>query len=447
MAPHLFPEPGDTLRMVRTGVAVMPEQTIAEGAQGIVYRGRIESGGPIAIKWYRPSPHAPGLREALKRLVSYGSPHEAFAWPLDLVESVEVEGFGIVMPLIEPGFRSLAQVLGAKEQPTFRVLVALARELVDAFAALHARGVCYRDINFGNLLVDPDSCAVAIVDNDNIGAETSEGFVLGTLRFMAPEVIRYESAPSTVSDLHSLAVFLYYLLVHGHPLEGERVEASYNWDDPHHVSETELAVQHFGVRPLFVFDPEDDSNRPVPGDPMWTWWGIYPKFMQQLFVNAFTTGLHDASLSGRVTEGVWRRALVRLADCVQVCSCTAALFWDPDDPEKRCWHCGAVVPPPMLLVLPRHTVVLSDGGAITSHHLANDRNFREVKATVEQHPQDPNGLVMRNLTPAAWTVYPHGEGAKRVNPGQRLAVRPMDIDFGEVRATIRRAVRATASPS
>ena len=33
-----------------------------------------------------------------------------------------------------------------------------------------------------------------------------------------------------MSDLHSLAVILFFLFVHGHPLEGSRLEATYGWE-------------------------------------------------------------------------------------------------------------------------------------------------------------------------------------------------------------------------
>ena len=73
------------------------------------------------------------------------------------------------MPLLEPRFVSLAQVLNEDPQPSFRVIITIGRELVNAFAALHSAGLCYRDISFGNLRVDPAACEAAIIDVDNVG--------------------------------------------------------------------------------------------------------------------------------------------------------------------------------------------------------------------------------------------------------------------------------------
>jgi serine/threonine protein kinase len=68
-----------------------------------------------------------------------------------------------------------------------------------------------------------------------------EVLVKGTPRFMAPEIVRGEALPSTVSDLYSLAVFLFHIFMHGHPLEGSRTDSSYGWSEGH-VSESDLAV-------------------------------------------------------------------------------------------------------------------------------------------------------------------------------------------------------------
>jgi DNA-binding helix-hairpin-helix protein with protein kinase domain len=432
----VFPTVGGTVRMARAGTTIRLEARVAEGGQGVVYRGVAPGDTRVAVKWYRPGPYTDRQRAVIEGLTLHRRPHDAFAWPIDLVTCDHASGFGYVMPWVPERFGSLVELLRAPEQPPFRVIVAIARQLVDAFAALHASGLCYRDINFGNLLVDGQGPEVIIVDNDNVGIEGGDVFVRGTLRFMAPEVICGQAEPSTVSDLHSLAVFLFFLLMHGHPLEGRRVRVSYTWHSDGHVSETTLAMRHFGLDPHFVFDPADDSNLPEPGDPMLIWWPIYPKFIQDLFVRAFTTGLKDASLSGRITEGEWRLALTRLSDCVSVCSCTAAVFRDPGNPGLRCWNCGGAPPPPALLAVAGRTLALSEGAILTSNHLSTGSDYLTPIGLVERNPRQPQQMVLRNLGNAPWTVQPRGEDVKSVQPGQRLGVRPMTIRFGNVRGSI-----------
>ena len=72
-------------------------------------------------------------------------------------------------------------------------------------------------------------------------------------------------------------MLLFYLLMHGHPLFGVRADASCSWERGAHRSETELLMRNFGIEPIFIFDPGNPSNRPVPGDRTLTWWPIYPE--------------------------------------------------------------------------------------------------------------------------------------------------------------------------
>jgi serine/threonine protein kinase len=278
---------------------------------------------------------------------------------------------------------------------------------------------------------------VAIIDVDNVGVDGAFTLVKGTGPFMAPEILRNEALPSTVTDLHSLAVMLFYLLMHGHPLLGLRADASYTWEHGGHLSETDLMVRNFGVHPLFIFDPDDRSNGPVPGDSVAAWWPIYPQQTRRAFTQAFTKGLRDASLDARVLEGTWRRVLLGLHDSVSACAgCNAPVYYDLEQTGQPCWHCHGALPAPPTLTAPGGTLVLSEGAIVSSHHLYRDHKHRAACASVEPHPGRPGRVVLRNLTDKTWTMVADGEEPKRVAPSQRLAVRPMRIDFGTVRGRI-----------
>lgn len=432
-----LPAPGSKVRMAKSGTLITLDNRIGEGGQGVVYKAWTDRSSCYAVKWYRAAAASREQRDAISALVDYGRPHPAFLWPIDLVYADDGPGFGYLMPLREQRFISFAQMLSEEDQPPFRTLATIGRELVDAFAALHASGLCYRDVSFGNLFVDPITAEVAICDNDNVGIDGGRVAVYGTLRFMAPEVVRLEALPSTVTDLHSLAVLLFYLFVHGHPLDGRGAINPSSWDDDDRVPEDKLSKAHYGTQPVFVFDPEDDSNRPVDDDLMLTWWNIYPTFFREMFIKAFTTGLHDATLYGRLTEGVWRKGLLRLRDSVIECpSCSAARFYDPDEPRAACWNCNQSAPIPPVLHLPGSKVALSKGTTVTSHHLYRDREYRSVVGTVEPHPRAGNKVVLRNDSSLNWDAFPEGEDPRAVPPGWKLGVRSMELDFGPTQGRI-----------
>lgn len=448
------PQSGDTMRMQSSGEILLVGKRLAEGGQGVVYQAEA-NGEQFALKWYSPSKNprmskqlSEQLAANLRKLVERGKPqHNGFIWPIDMVDSPGHEGFGYVMPLMDARFTSFVKLLKASDPPGFRTLIQIGINLVDAFASLHTNGLCYRDISFGNLYVDPATAAIAIIDNDNVGPSGSEGVVRGTPQFMAPEVIREEMLPSTETDLYSLAVFLFYLFCYGHPLEGVAVEASYSWEAGRRLSEQELMMKHFGREPVFVFDPENDKNRPVADSAVANWWGIYPRSFQNLFTRSFTTGLSDPTLTGRLTEGVWRKGLYRLGDCAWQCdNCSASIFFDPDDPGHRCWGCGAIPPPPLLFTAPGHVVVLAAGTAVTGRHLKLTAKADRVLAMAEVDPRYPGAVLLRNLTDETWTVEPAGEEVKHVRPRQRLLARPMTIELAGKRAMIQHGSEGRDAP-
>jgi serine/threonine protein kinase len=87
----------------------------------------------------------------------------------------------------------------------------LACELLDALGHIHAAGIVHRDIKPANVLVGPDGRArltdFGIAQAEDSTALTDTGQVIGTLRYLAPEVARGRPATRR-SDLYSLGVLL-----------------------------------------------------------------------------------------------------------------------------------------------------------------------------------------------------------------------------------------------
>jgi|GEM_PF-3448516 len=233
------------------------------------------------------------------------------------------------MPLRQKVYKSITDLMSGRIQPSFISLIDAAINLTKAFRTLHTSGLCYRDINFGNAFFDPSTGRVLVCDNDNVGTSNAAyAGVLGTPDFMAPEIVRGKSMPNTKTDLHSLAILLFYLLHVGHPLVGRRVLAIRCWDS---AARTRI----FGEKPQFIFDPNRRDNEAVSfkedatgetGGQAMIYWRIYPSKIKNTFIQAFTVGLGNPD--ARVTELEWLNALVDLRNRILKCACGTPNFLD-----------------------------------------------------------------------------------------------------------------------
>jgi hypothetical protein len=413
------------------------ERLLGSGGQGEVYQvltAGSDGRRRYALKWYYPSWATREQWETLQALVRLDPPTAHFLWPIDVAVG-GLAGFGYVMPLRGDDFRGLWEYLRGEVTPSFRALATAAYELADGFLQLHLAGLCYRDISWGNVFLNATSGDVLICDNDNVGIDGRAAVgVRGTDKFMAPEVVRSERLPSTTTDLYSLSILLFYLFMVSHPLEGLR-EVSGGITDP------QADRRLYGEQPLFIWDPADDSNRPAQGvhDNAIVYWNIYPRFLRDLFLQAFTRGLHDPD-NGRVREYEWREAAIRLQDSIFYCrSCTHQNYLDADDPAQRCWKCHTVAAPPPRLVVGRDMIVLNHDTQLFPHHIGGRRyDFSEVSAAVVRHPSMPDVWGLHNRSRQTWTVTPSAGSPFPVPPGRNCTLVPgTSIDFGAVQGSIR----------
>jgi len=86
---------GRSLRMARTGAVVSVGPRLGEGGQGVVHEAAFGGFG-CAVKWYRAVPRPAELRRSISALAERGRPHRAFIWPMDVVVSDEMPGFGVI---------------------------------------------------------------------------------------------------------------------------------------------------------------------------------------------------------------------------------------------------------------------------------------------------------------------------------------------------------------
>ena len=214
-------------------------------------------------------------------------------------------------------------------------------------------------------------------------------------------------------------MLLFYVLMVGHPLLGRRELEFAVWD-----AHAESVL--FGSDPMFVFDPDDDTNSPLPAQhhPMLANWDIYPDFLQRLFVQAFTIGLSDP-INGRVRESVWRSTLARLRDvrralpCLRQGELLAGLRR-----RVRCWSCDGRLEDPVRLVIDGRALVLNADTLVHRHHLVLDYDFGTVVARVVRHPDRSDRWGLLNESTEPWMVVLPNADRIVAAPGQTVGLLP-----------------------
>jgi DNA-binding helix-hairpin-helix protein with protein kinase domain len=434
-------KPGQTVQCEPSGMPCTIEKLLGAGGQGEVYKAEL-GGAPVAVKWFFPHMATPEQRASMELLVRKGPPSEHFLYPLEITTAAGTAGFGYVMPLRPPRFKNIVDLMTRRIEPSFRALATAGLNLAHNYLLLHTQGLCYRDISFGNAFFDPDNGDILIADNDNVSVDGAGVLgVLGTPRFMAPEIVRGEAFPSTQTDLFSLSVLIFYMLMVAHPLEGAKEAAIKALDLP-------AMTKIYGKEPIFIFDPANDSNRPVPGihDNALAFWRIYPQFLRDIFTRAFTDGITDPK-NGRVRESEWRGAMVALRDAIFYCAhCGLENFYDAQALKANagnpglCWACAAQLRLPPRVRLGKSVVMLNHDTKLYPHHTDDTRlyDFSAPVASVGVHPTNPNIWGLKNLSAGKWLVAAADGSMKDVDPERSVTLAVgTKIQFGTMQGEIR----------
>lgn len=398
------------------------------GGQGDVYEVDY-LGERKALKWYSPNSIRQPRKfyENLSRNVSKGAPDDAFLWPLAITDDEtrrKLGSFGYVMDLRPNGYNELSDfILGVTRFRSFKVAIDACKRMAVAFAKLHSIGFCYQDMNDGNFFINPTTGEVLICDNDNAAPNHTDTFILGTPRYMAPEIVRGESHPDVWTDRFSLAVVIFIILCMGHPLEGKR------WTVPCLTPDLEKML--YGTDPLFVFDPVNHANQPVRGvhTYMLRRWQYLPQYVKDAFQISFSNeSMRDPShRQERLREVDWLDVLVRFQDEIAECpSCGNEVFVQ-NAADTPCDNCGLFLHVERRLMLRDYSVAALPGSRVYRCQLVKCKPERalDIAAEVQVGRRgNETVLALRNMTTDTLLATTTRGEERQVSPGGLVPLKP-----------------------
>lgn len=415
---------GSQIRL-KNGKTCKVKKELGRGGQGIVYV--VDYGGKeYALKWYTSSYiiNSEAFYKNLNNNVNSGSPAPNFVWPLAITER-QSGSFGYVMELRPKGFVDMSEFLLLHAQfDNVQAQLTACLEVSIAFQRLHIRGLSYQDMNDGNFFINPKTGHVLICDNDNVAPDGTNMGIFGKAGYMAPEIVEGKTMPNKYTDYYSLAVCLFLLIYMNRPFEGQWYLNCPCDNNP------EMAKKLYGFSSVFIMDPNDTKNRPVPGihNNVIKRWTIYPSLLATAFCKTFSKdAIQDQTK--RLMDRQWHNILLQVRSMFVKCpNCGNSVFLDTQQPNKLCAWCNKPFHAFNSLKVGRFTIPLVAGQTIYDCQVTGQTDY-DLKAG--EVISKNNQLGIRNLSSYPWTVTLPDNSIKVVNNGSGMPIRAgLKIKFG-----------------
>ena len=204
---------GDTQGRTVGGFQVLEQ--LGEGGMGTVYRARqIALDREVALKLLRPGSmsdqeNAPRFQREMQ--IAAGLAHPGLVRVLD---GGTADGSGYIAMELVRG-KTLVDLIVEAAPLAWPLAVAVIARVAAALAYLHDRDVLHRDIKPSNILIarsgDVKLADFGLARFTDSTVMTEDGAVVGTLQFMAPELL-LGGAATPASEMWSLGCVLYVML-------------------------------------------------------------------------------------------------------------------------------------------------------------------------------------------------------------------------------------------
>ena len=197
------------------------EALVGEGGTSVVYRARHDTHDQVALKVLKDKLRQD--RTAVARFLREARLGERVQHPnvVRTIENGEADAGQHYLAIEWAGGELLEKYIKRRGPLPPAEAAKIVSQIAEAVHAAHALGIVHRDLKPDNLMYDPESGQIKLLDF-GIAAQTDTsqderltraGFFVGTLMYVAPESISGELV-GPAADQYSLATIAYNLLTH-----------------------------------------------------------------------------------------------------------------------------------------------------------------------------------------------------------------------------------------
>lgn len=199
---------------------------LGRGGMGVVYKAtEVTLHRDVALKVL--APHRTGKSEFLARFLQEARAIAQLNHPnvVTIYQIGEYKGSPFIAMEFLKG-QELDRLISERGRLQPAEALSVARQIASALGAAHELGIIHRDIKPHNVMVDPRGhvkvmdFGVAKLGKAMSNVVTTEGQLLGTPSYMAPEQFEFDEVDGR-ADLYSLGVVLYLCLTGRVPFDGD----------------------------------------------------------------------------------------------------------------------------------------------------------------------------------------------------------------------------------
>lgn len=325
----------------RTYTAVEPP--LGKGGEGTVYE--VEGMPGYVLKIYAPEKRNEERLHKLTAMLASPLPDDAISqvtWPVDIV-SLNKAFMGYVMPKAAGG-EELEVIYSDKynKKFTYYQKISIAKNLCAALNSVHSAGQVCGDLNPNNIVVDPKTGLVTLIDTDSYHITDPAGgkiyrCTVGMPDYLPPELQKKMKGGMTLvnaplptftkeTDLFGLATHIFRLLMNG------ALPFSCAVDSTTAMSQGSVTAPQPIDNIANNFFPYFDKRPGIVIPPYAPPFNILPADLQRLFLRAFKDG--HGNPKARPTPIEWFNALCALEKHLKQCGNEKNHYY----PDNLC-HC------------------------------------------------------------------------------------------------------------